>query len=267
MKCRFICLFVILFCSHFNLFAQGITVDVGLTPSQDRFILRAQYRYMSMSNSMTAMNTQMTPLVLAYGVTSGFTVMAKGMYVNQKVENTSNVTEGINDLFLLTKFRLYRKNTAKYVLGLSTFIASNIPIGSTKISNRSLNPEFGLNISFRPRLFFIDFSASYMLSDLSGKLASKPGNKLSINSAFSTLIPLKSNSSNAISPVLETTYTYQSEGDANPSNELLFFSPGISFIHSALSLEALVQIPVYQSENVNLMNQNSRLILGIKYMF
>ena len=260
-------MFVTIFCFQFNLFAGGISVDAGITPPQDRFILRTQYRYMSMSNSMMSMNTQMTPLVLAYGVTSGFTVMARGMYVNQKVENTSNVTEGINDLFLLTKFRLYRKNTANYVLGLATYIASNIPIGSTEISNRSWNPELGLNISFRPRFFSIDVSTSYMFSDVSGKLASKPGDMLSINTAFSALIPLKSNSSNAISPVLEMTYTYQVEGDANPSNELLFFSPGISFIHSSLSLEALVQIPVYQSENVNLLNQNSRLILGVKYMF
>lgn len=267
MKSKLICLFVIVFCFHVNLLAGGISVDAGITAPQDRFILRTQYRYMSMSNSMMSMNTQMTPLVLAYGVTSGFTVMARGMYVNQKLEKTSKVNEGINDLFLLTKFRLYRKNTANYVFGLASHLASNIPIGSTEISNRSWNPELGLNISFRPRFFAIDVSISYIFSDLSRKLASKPGDILSINTAFSALIPSKSNSSNAISPVLEMTYNYQEAGDANPSKGLLFLSPGISFIHSSLSLEALVQIPVYQSENVNLMNQNSRYILGVKYMF
>lgn len=267
MRSKLICLFGVVFYFHVNLLAQGISVDAGITAPQDRFILRTQYRYMSMSNSMMSITTQMTPLVLAYGVTSGFTVMAKGMYINQKVDNTSNVNEGINDLFLLTKFRLYRKNTASYVFGLASYIASNIPIGSTEISNRSWNPELGLNISFRPRFFAIDVSTSYIFNDMSNKLASKPGDMFSFNTAFSALIPLKNNSNNAISPVLEMTYTYQGEGDANPSNGLLFLSPGISFIHSSLSLESLVQIPVYQSESVNLMNQKSRLILGIKYMF
>ena len=136
MKSSLICFFVIVFCFQVKLFAGGISVDAGITPPQDRFILRTQYRYMSMNNSMMSMKTHMIPLVLAYGVTSGFTVMARGMYVSQTVENTSEVNNGINDLFLLLKFKLYRKNTANYVFGIAPHIASNIPIGSKEISDR-----------------------------------------------------------------------------------------------------------------------------------
>ena len=39
------------------------------------------------------------------------------------------------------------------------------------------------------------------------------------------------------------------------------------FIHSSLALEALVQLPIYQTENSNIMSQKMRLILGVKYMF
>lgn len=267
MKSRLIYFFVIILCFQINLFAGGISVDAGLTPPQDRFILRTQYRYMSMQNSMMSINTQMIPLVLAYGVTSGFTVMARGMYVHRTLETTSEVSNGMNDLFLLAKFRLYRKNTASYVFGIAPYIASNIPIGSKEISNRTWNPEIGLNISFRPRFYAIDVSTYYIFSDLSDELTSKPGNVFSINTAFSAQIPLKAKSSNAISPVLEMTYSHKQDNNDNASTDILFLSPGVSFIHSSLAIEALVQIPVYQTESSNIMSQNSRLIIGIKYMF
>lgn len=93
------------------------------------------------------------------------------------------------------------------------------------------------------------------------------GNIFSLNTAFSAMIPLKGKLSNAISPVLELTYINEEEDEVNMSTNLIFLSPGISFIHSSLALEALVQLPIYQTENSNIMSQKMRLILGVKYMF
>lgn len=267
MKSRLIYLLVLVLCCNTNLFSGGISVDAGITPPQDRFILRTQYRYMSMDNAMMSVNTNMMPLVLAYGVTSGFTVMARGMYVYQTFENTSNVNQGFNDLYLLTKFRLYRKNTAEYVFGIAPYLASNIPLGSKEISNRTWNPELGLNISYRPRFFSIDISASYMFSDISSKQVSATGNVFKFNTAFSALIPLKGLSSKAISPVIELTYINEENKDENKSTNLIFLSPGISFIHSSFTVEALVQQPIYQTELSTIMSQKTRLIVGVKYMF
>jgi hypothetical protein len=222
---------------------------------------------MSMGNSMMTMQTHMTPLVLAYGVTPGFTVMARGMYIYRTGENNQMINNGINDVFLLSKFRLYRKNTASYVFGIAPHIATDIPVGSSEISNRTWNPELGINISFRPRFFAADLSASYLFSDVSGKLGAKPGNIFNLNTAYSALIPLKSQSESAISPVVEMTYSFQGKSEANSMNDILFLSPGFSYIHSNLTLEILFQIPVYQSNDASLMNQNSRWILGVKYMF
>ncbi|MCF8226320.1 MAG: hypothetical protein K9J30_10630 [Bacteroidales bacterium] len=250
-----------------ELSAGGISVDAGLTPPQDRFMFRTQYRYMSMHNGLMTMNTHMVPMVLAYGITSGFTLMARGMYVHRADENNSMVNRGVNDLFVLSKFRLLRKNTASYSFGIAPYLASNLPVGSTEISNRTWNPEIGFNISFRPRFFAIDMSTSYVITDISGKLVNNPGNVYMINTAFSALIPFKSNSEFAISPVLEGSYLNQQAGGGNPSNEILFASPGVSFIYSNLALEGLVQLPVYQDKNLGSPDQNARLILGIKYMF
>ena len=73
---------------------------------------------------------------------------------------------------------------------------------------------------------------------------------------------MKNKTNIAISPVLETTYTAVQD-----NIKLLLVSPGISYINSNLTLEALVQLPVYQSNITNSMEQNPRLILGFKYMF
>lgn len=249
------------------LFAEGISVDAGLTPPQDRIILRTQYRYMSMDNTMMSMQTHMTPLVLAYGVSPGFTVMTRAMYVHRTISDPYSSSNGINDLYILSKFSLLRKNTARYVYGIATYLATNIPVGSTKISSRTWNPEVGLNFSFRPRFFSLDFSTSYIFSDVSGSSVSQPGNLLNFNFAFSALVPLKYSSSFAYSPVVEITYNHQGQSEISPKNEILFISPGLTFIYSDLALEALVQVPVYQSEQINSTKQNSRLIFGIKYMF
>ena len=248
-------------------YAGGISVDAGITPPQDRFILRYQYRYMSMENSMMTKRTQMTPIVLAYGVTSGITILARGMYVHQSVSNNSEIKNGFNDLYLLSKFRLFRRNTANYVFGIAPHIATNIPIGSKEISTRTWNTELGLNISYRPRFLAFDISASYSIADITGKLDGEQGNTFNLNTAASGLIPLKTETSSVLSPVLEMTYTFKEDSENSPDNELMFLSPGLSFIYSDLTLETLFQFPVYQNKNMNVMDQNSRIIIGLKYMF
>jgi len=268
-KRTFVLMLVFFYASGMMVQAGGISVDAGLTPAQDRYILRTQYRFMSMNNTMMTAKTHMIPMVVAYGVTSGFSLMARGMYVHRTFSNNIEPQTGFNDLYLLSKFRLYRKNTARYVLGIAPHIASNIPIGNTDISKRTWNPEIGLNVSYRPRFFAIDISTSYTFIDLLGKSEMNSGNIYEMNVAFSSIHPLKKGGNNAISPVIEINYSHVSANrdEDNSSNEILFISPGVSFIHSSLVLEALIQFPIYQKATENVMNQNSKLIFGIKYMF
>jgi hypothetical protein len=262
-------IFLFFYTSGMIIKAGGISVDAGLTPAQDRFILRTQYRFMSMNNTMMTAKTHMIPMVVAYGVTSGFSLMARGMYVHRTFSNNTETHNGFNDLYVLSKFRLYRKNTASYVLGIAPHIASNIPIGDTEISMRTWNPEIGLNVSYRPRFFAIDISTSYTFIDLLGKSEMNSGNIYEMNVAFSSIHPFKRGGNNAISPVIEINYSNESakRDEDNSSNEILFISPGVSFIHSSLVLEALIQIPVYQRVAENGMNKKSKLIFGVKYMF
>ena len=249
--------------------AGGISTDAGLTPAQDRWIFRSQYRFMSMENGMMSMNTHMIPMVFAYGVTPGFSIMARGMYVNKSISTTPENVRGINDFYLLSKFRLLRINAPNYVLGIAPHIASNIPVGNENISKRTWNPEIGLNISFRPRFLSFDISTSYTFNDVLEKLNSNHSNQFNLNGAISGNIPFKNRSNQAISPVLEINYSAEG-GNRNTNTtreEVLFLSPGLSYIHSSLAIEGLLQIPVTQTATGMAMQQKSRLIVGVKYMF
>lgn len=241
-----------------SLLAQ-ISTDAGLTPAQDRWILRTQYRMMGMENSMMKTQTQMVPVVLGYGITSGISVMVRGAYVHKSYSNSDVTKRGINDLYLLSKFRLYRKNTSGYSFGIAPYLATNIPVGSKELSDRTWSPEMGLNISFRPRFLSIDLSTSYIFDDVLEKINTEHNNNYSLDVSFSGKIPLAEKSSQIISPVIEFNYSGHST--------LLFISPGISYMYSFFAIEALFQLPVYESENPGQMKQTSRGIIGIKYLF
>lgn len=252
------------------LFSGGISIDAGLTPAQDRWIFRTQYRYMAMNNAnMTSIN-QMIPFVLAYGITSDITVMVRSMYVFRKTEmNTTKRYKGFDDIFLLTKFKVYRKNTANYIFGIAPFIASNIPVGISNISDRTWNPQVGLSISFKPRFWSVDLMVYYTKNDLTEKNATGFNDELSYNIAFSGIIPIGNSSELAFSPVLEITYNTEikTHNKDNPVQSVLFTSPGFQFIRSSIVLEALYQIPIYQEVGESNMKSKPRIIVGIRFMF
>jgi len=249
--------------------AGGISVDAGLTPGKDRWMLRTQYRFMEMENSMMTMQDHMVPLVIAYGVSSNFTLMVRTMYVNRIVKMNNKIqTTGINDAYVLLKFKAYRENTEKYVFGIAPYVASNIPIGNPKISGRTWNPDLGLSVSFRPRPWSLDFTSSYTFMDALNKTESEERNNLNLNIAFSSTIPL-GNSDIALSPVFEVSYNKELDANANEGSkqDQLFLSPGFMFIKSSIILEILYQNPIYQQSNESLMKSKSRFLLGLRYMF
>lgn len=126
-------IFILIFFTSFSAQAGGISVDAGLTPGQDRWILRTQYRYMKMQNSNMTTQNHMVPLIIAYGVTSNFTLMARAMYINRIITMNDAVQKrGFNDAFILLKYKVYRENTANYVIGIAPHFASNIPIGNAE---------------------------------------------------------------------------------------------------------------------------------------
>jgi hypothetical protein len=266
---KFILFSVVIFFTTATVYAGGISVDAGLTPGQDRWLLRIQYRYMQEYNSSMEVKNQIFPLILAYGVTSKFSILMRMMYVNRLVEQDSRIYKnGFSDPAILLKFKVYRKNTADFVFGFALYCATNIPAGSSELSYQVWNPEIGLSFSFRPRYLSFDFTSSYTRIDLTEKMEVRLNDRVSLNIAVSSMIPLN-HSEFAISPVLEFTYNreldYSTRDDKTLEN--LFISPGFTFIRSSWILELLFQTPVMQQKNPQAIRSKSRVITGIRYMF
>ena len=249
----------------------GISVDAGLTPAQDRWILRMQYRNMQMYNETMSSHTYLAPLVLAYGVTSNFTLMARGIYKENLVVASQQVkNRGFEDAYLLSKFKVYRKNTANYVFGVAPFLATNIPVGSKVFSSRVWKPEIGISVSFRPRFWQLDFTSSYTKPQPFGKEAVGLTSNAQANISISHLIAFNNNPNFTVSPVAEFSYIAQLAGHLNPSRTVqaqLFASPGIQVVYHSFVLEALYQKPVYQYVGEMGMANKRNLVLGTKIMF
>ncbi|MDF1571768.1 MAG: hypothetical protein P1P82_09155 [Bacteroidales bacterium] len=251
-----------------NGLGQGISFDAGLTPAQNRLIVRTQYRAFSTAEGTNTTRTKMVPVVVAYGVRPGFTLMMRNMYMRQTM-GSNDAMNNLMDPLLLAKFRLYRKNTANWVLGVAPHLATNVPLGFSDMNPRSWNPEVGMNISFRPRFLSFDLSTVYQADDLFAQNEFSGGGEFRVNSAFSSVVPLSPGGEIAIAPVLEMNYLRRNnEGmDRSLFQQLLFVSPGASLMSSLLTLEMLLQVPVYQQDPVSYTDQGARIIAGLKIMF
>ena len=250
-------------------YADGISVDAGLTPAQDRWILRSQYRFMNMYNSGTETYIHSFPLVVVYGVTSSITLMMRQSYmIKNVIFNEKTSQKGINDPYILLKIKAFRKNTSKYTFGIAPTIATNIPIGNNQISNNIWSPKTGVNCSFRHRFWLFDLNVSYTFQDLNNKATKSYNDILNINSAFSRLFPFKNNSDILISPVMEFSYLHEfnTVNTGIFTAKKLFGSPGVKFVYSSFIFEALYQIPLYQNTSDAVMQSRGNFIIGIRYM-
>ncbi len=250
-------------------YADGISVDAGLTPAQDKWILRTQYRLMNMYNSGTETYIHSFPLVVAYGVTSNFTVMMRQSYmIKNVVSNEKTSQNGFNDPFILLKIKAFRKNTSEYTFGIAPTIATNIPVGDNQVSNKIWSPKAGINCSFRHHFWLFDLNISYTFQDINNKATKSYNDILNINSAFSRLIPFKNNSDMLIAPVVEFSYLHEfnTENTGIFTAKKLYGSPGFKFVYSSFIFEALYQIPLYQYTSEAVMKSRGNFIVGIRYM-
>ncbi|MBW8050514.1 MAG: hypothetical protein FVQ77_09275 [Cytophagales bacterium] len=251
-------------------YADGISVDAGLTPAQDRWILRTQYRLMNMYNSGMETYVHAFPLVVVYGLTSKITLMTRQSYqIRNMVFNEKTSQNGFDDPYFLMKIKAFRKNTATYTFGIAPTIASNIPVGNEQISDKIWSPKTGVNCSYRHRFWLFDLNIFYTFQDINKKATSNYNDVLHINSAFSRLFPYKNNSDNLFSPVMEFSYSHEFNTTNTPgmfTSKKLLGSPGFKMVYSSFIFEALYQIPLYQNTPEAMMKSRGNLIVGIRYM-
>ena len=187
----------------------------------------------------------------------------------------SNVESGFGDLFVMGKFKLYRRNTANYTLGVAATIGIEAPTGSSAFSSRTWDLQPGLYFSWRRGALGSDVSVAYTWNGFAGEGRNdvNPGNVLALDWAASYQVAIGETARISMAPVLEVSYRDISSNRLNgrdlenTGESILYISPGIKFIRLSLVLEALVQIPIAQKRNGNQIERNSTLLFGLRYMF
>jgi hypothetical protein len=261
--------------------AGGISVDAGLTPPEDRWILRTQLRYMRRKDDPTPMDQKMDtyvfPVVLAYGFRPDLTLMVRQAVRHRKMSMAGSISRdtGPGDLFVLGKYRLYRRNTREYTFGVAPTLGLELPTGDDNFSSETWDLEPGLFASWRSGPWASDFNIAYKWNGFAdkGQGGLEPGHELSIDLAFAHQFSIGEKADTSVAPVLEFSYRdVLSDGlsghDVSNTGESLFFvSPGVKFTKSSFILEALLQIPVWQDQEGSQLEQGTRFIVGARFMF
>ena len=257
-----------------------ISVDAGLTPSEDRWILRFQTRYMERENR-TSLNTNYMKSysvngVVAYGIRRDLTLIIRNrhQFQDMKMNEHKSSFNGFGDLTLITKYAFYRINNPDYIFGLAGTIGIDVPVGHELITSETWNLHFGLFSSLKHNFDSFDFNISYSFNGLTKRDDNiRPGNQLSLDLAYTRQIIIGTGSDITFAPVLELKFINTKPDEINDNNlknngeSLLFLSPGFKITISSIIFESLVLFPVWQEQGNNQMRFNIMGLIGIRYMY
>lgn len=264
-----------------NASAAGISVDAALTPAEDRWIFRTQVRYMRRTDDPTRMDRKMStyafPTILAYGVRPDLTLMVRQTIKNQKMSMTgsSSRNNDFDDLFVLGKYKLYRRNTPDYTFGIASTLGLEFPTGADPFTSETWDLQPGLYTSWRSGPWATDFNIAYKWNGFAdrGEGGLNPGDELSLDWALAYQFSIGEKAHASLAPVLELSYKnigsdrLHSEDVANTGESVFYLSPGIKYTTSSFILEALLQVPVWQDQKGSQLERGMSVICGVRYMF
>ncbi len=253
--------------------AAGISVDAGLTPPEDRWIIRTQLRTMRRADDAgSGMTTFTVPVVLVYGLRPDLTVLARLAYARRDAGGAS--MNGFTDLRLLAKYRLLRLNTREFTIGLAPVLSLELPVGQASFGSHTWDGSAGIFLSGRHGPWGVDLNLSYSVNGLGGPDpdGTDPGDQLTVDVAFARQISLDADAAGALAPVLELSYARtwpdKEDGADTPGTGegTVLLSPGFKLSFSSWFFEALLQIPVWSETSGTSLPRRPGVILGIRLL-
>lgn len=260
----FILLVTFLLPATFSSKAEGISVDAGMTPGQDRIMVRLQYRNVLNQMGGYDMVMHMMPVVVVYGLSSDVTVMLRNVYRAVGTnETTMEMENRWMDPFLMGKVKLYRRNTQNYSLGIAGFAGTTFPVLNSSLE-KTYSPVLGMNASFRPGLWSFDLNNAYEWVNYNTEENQLAAKQLQVNLAVSRNIFLPGIENWILSPVQEFSFV-RDNPTSGQSGSSGFISPGFQLVSPHVKFETLYQIPVNSSKTA--LDFGRRLIVGLRFMF
>ena len=218
--------------------SEGISVDAGLTPAQDRIIIRTQYRNIINTMGNEKMVMHMMPVVVVYGLSSDVTVMLRNVYRAAGTNETMmEMDNRWMDPFLMGKVKLYRHNTRAYSLGVAGFAGTTFPILNKSVS-KTYSPVIGVNASFRPGLWSFDLNNAYEWVNYNTEESQSAARQLQVNLAVSRNILLPGIENWVLAPVQEFSFARNNPATGE-SSSFGFISPGFQLVSPHVKFEGL----------------------------
>ena len=256
--------------------AAGISVDAGLTPAEDRWILRSQARYMSRGDQPSGKMQQFVfPVVLAYGVRSNVTLVVRQAVIRRErtVLGTSSTNSGLGDTYLFAKYKAYRLNSRRLTFGVAPTLGVEFPTGHSAFSSNTWDLKAGLYASARTQTWSSDVNIAYTWNDIVDDVVVVPGDELSFDAAVAYQFIIDHSGRVTASPVLELSYLkvwpnrIGGDDSLNTGESVLYLSPGAKLSTSMIIVEGLVRIPIRDDLVGNQLERNLQALLGVRILF
>lgn len=259
--------------------AAGISVDAGLTPAENRWMIRVQSRQMGATSQPSTptrqMKSQANVFIAAYGLRPNITLI--GMQGWMKKEMTMmgvlNKSSGLADLNLLIKYLIHRTNTRHQTLGIAATVKFTLPTGEDDFSNDYWSFTPGFYLSLRRDTWAIDASTTYRIQDIFSQQAEMTrGQEYTLDAAVARQFPLKAFKNMALAPVLEFNLLLDQADQSlsiqtSNTESVVFLSPGIKYTYGSLILESLIQVPIWEKAPITSLEKDVRWRIGLRFMF
>ncbi len=266
---------------HSTVSAGGISIDAGLTPAANRWILRSQVRILQRDNNPAAPSMQMEaymfPVMVAYGLRSDAMIMVRQLYMRREMTmmSKSATSSGLGDLFILGKYRLARVNTSTYTLGIAPTLGIELPTGEDGFTSDSYDLRSGMLMSGRVHSWRMDLNLTYAWNGVALARGTNvdPGDEVAVEAAVARQFSIGKNADIAIAPVLESSYRklFADDDDdgvtvSNTGESHFLVAPGLKLTRGSFVLEGLVQFPVWQEHEGSQTERSTSVLLGIRLM-
>jgi len=279
-------------------YAVSINSDVGLTPAKDQTIVRVQSRYKKVSDDPTTLDRETKTLVVPVTVVYGFTERLAGIvsvpwiYRRHKtLSGTEKITrkiEGLGDISLLGKYRIYTRDEVGVTSRLSVISGFELPTGRTgdedahgklprtlqagsgavdgilglAFTHQTLDDEWDTNLTYQWNNEANDFEFGdvfkYTLAYQKGVLP--------------WVLP-EEGMYQQLNLVLELNGEWQQKHEdqsgtvADSGGHTIYVSPGLQMASKRWVAEASIQLPVYQDLNGSQVETDYTVVASLRFTF
>ena len=250
--------------------AAGLNTDVALSPPEDGFIIRTQWRYSQLSDDPTPMDRQVNllviPTTIVYGITADLTILGTVPVIYRHTDFGSGggaeTDAGVGDIPLLLKYRFYQEDEPGVTTRWSVIGGLELPTFDDDFSSDSVDPIIGTVWTHQELDWWVDWDLIYKFNTAGGI---RGDDELRGDVAVS--LRLAGGEGDDRGPwglyaIGEINAKYIVDGSSQ-----VFLSPGIQFITPQLILEVGAQLPVHQDMKSPRLETDFTVVGSIRFQF